>query len=145
MQNPPTGTSDGTGWPRNMEASSKVQTVPACIVQGQSLGDPATTGLREGYLPAGTIIVPDTDISGDACYVVMDTARLDTGGTGEQDEAKSLVLFEDVFNLDEADQYAAVLIKGTWTDHDRLRYKGTALTKAQKAQFQRLTEWWGSW
>lgn len=146
-----TGISDGTGWPRNKEASSKITPVPVCIVQGQELGTPASTGLREGHLPAGTVLVPDSDVSGEACYVVMDTARLATGGTGEQDETHALVLWEDVYGLHEADQLSTALLIGVWTSSpggggvSRLRYKGTALTADQKARFQRITEWWNSW
>lgn len=140
-----TGVSDGTGWPRNKEASSKVQLVPVCIVSGQELGTPSVTGLPAGHLPAGTILVPDTDVSGDACMVVMDTARLDVGGTSEQTTSKALILFEDVFGLDTDDQLSTALLKGTWTNKGRLRHKGSALTEAQRARFQRLTEWWASW
>lgn len=135
------GMSDGTGWPRRKEHSSKVTTVPVCIVQGQQLGTPASTGLPTGYLPAGTVLVPDSDVSGEACYVIMDTARLVTGGSGQQDETHALVLWEEVYGLDQDDKLSTAVLIGVWSKGE-LRYLGSALSANQKARFQRLTEWW---
>jgi len=135
------GISDGTGWGRRRESSSKVVTKPVCIVQNEEIADVSVTGYVEGYLPAGTLLVPDTDVSGEACYVVMDTARLVTGGTGEQNEAHALVLFEEIYGLDTENKLGTALLKGVWSS-GRLRHKGTALTAAQRSEIQRLVEWW---
>jgi len=93
------------------------------------------TGIQQGYLPLGTLLVTDSDNT-DGCYNVLNTA------SATQEYRHTLILARDVYDLHLGDQTVPAAIEAIWT-LSRWFYNGPALSQAQEDLFrQRLIQKW---
>jgi len=126
------GVTGGTGAPRYQEASGEWKSINICLKYTAAL---QATGIDQGYLPKGTLVVTDTDNT-DGCYNVLDTA------VGTQNLRQTLILSQNVSLLHLGDQNVEAIIEGIWTS-GRFSYNGPALSNAQEDLFrQRLIQRW---